>query len=431
MLVLSKAVEKLKVGTVNVISSISELPELPLALDGRLYLVDTDSELYINVDSEWKIFPIILENITYAWGYNAYGQLGTNNLTHTSSPVTAVGGILNWSQLVAGNNHSLGITITGVAYAWGNNANGRLGDGTTTNRSSPVTVIGGITNWSQVSASRTDGNSLGVTSDGIAYGWGRNIVGAAGDGTTTQRTSPVSVVGGLTWSQLSAGGQHSLGITTTGVAYAWGDGGSGRLGDGTTVNKSSPVSVVGGLTWSQLSAGGQHSLGITTTGIAYGWGNNYGSFGSASGVLGDGTTTSRTSPVTVVGGITNWSQVSAGNGHSLGLTSAGIAYGWGANEFGESGDGTRTSRLSPVTVVGGITNWSLLSAGNIASLGITTTGQAYGWGYGEYFNGGGRLGNGTTSNFSSPVAVLGPSNWTDIVIGNHHGLGIITQAKTL
>ena len=268
------------------------------------------------------------------------------------------------------------------------------------------------------------------------YGWGYNGQGRLGDGTTTNRSSgPVnSIIGDINWSQLSAGfmSRHTLGLASDGIAYAWGQGNYGQLGNGAAIFSISPVTVVGITNWSQVSAGsnavngaGGHSLGLTSDGIAYAWGIN------TNGRLGDGTVTSRTSPVTVVGGITNWSQVSAGFGHSLGLTSAGIAYGWGANEFGESGDGTRTSRLSPVTVVGGITNWSRLSAGNIASLGITTTGQAYGWGYGEYFNGGGRLGNGTTSNFSSPVAVLGPSNWTDIVIGNHHGLGIITQAKTL
>ncbi len=98
--------------------------------------------------------------------------------------------------------------------------------------------------------------------------------------------------------------------------WAWGNNGQGQLGDGTTVDKSRPVSVIGGITdWSQVSAGGRHSLGVTSSGIAWAWGYN------GQGQLGDGTTVSKSSPVSVIGGITNWSQVSAGGLHSLTITS--------------------------------------------------------------------------------------------------------------
>ena len=118
------------------------------------------------------------------------------------------------------------------------------------------------------------------------------------------------------WSQVSAGSSHSLGATSSGIAWAWGFNVNGRLGDGTTVSKTSPVSVIGGITnWSQVSAGGSHSLGVTSSGIVWAWGNN------VNGQLGDGTIVSKTSPVSVIGGITNWSQVSAGSYHSLAITS--------------------------------------------------------------------------------------------------------------
>ena len=122
-----------------------------------------------------------------------------------------MGGISNWSKVSAGKNHNLGLTSTSIAYAWGNNVSGRLGDNTSSNRASPVTVVGGITNWSQVSAGRY--HSLGLASTGIAYGWGRNSNGQLGDGTTSSRLSPVTVIGGLTnWNQVSAGGLHSLAL---------------------------------------------------------------------------------------------------------------------------------------------------------------------------------------------------------------------------
>jgi alpha-tubulin suppressor-like RCC1 family protein len=354
--------------------------------------------------------------IAYAWGNNGSGRLGDNTTTSRLQPNAVVGGITNWQQLSAGRYHSLGVTQAGIAYAWGVNGNGQLGInlGITANRSSPVTVAGGITNWQQLSAGGA--HSLGVTQGGIAYAWGANGFGNLGDNTITERSSPVTVVGGITnWQQLSAGDNYSLGVTQGGIAYAWGSNSSGRLGDNTVTSRRSPVTVVGGITnWQQLSAGTDHSLGVTQGGIAYAWGSN------SSGRLGDNTATSRSSPVTVVGGITNWQQLSAGRYHSLGVTQAGIAYAWGFNDSGRLGDNTLTTRSSPVTVVGGITNWQQLSAGRYHSLGVTQGGIAYAWG----FNGSGRLGDGTTTNRSSPVSVIGGiTTWQQLSAGDTHSLG--------
>jgi len=357
---------------------------------------------------------LVFVSVAYAWGFNTGGRLGDNTTNSRRSPVTVVGGITNWQQLSAGNAHSLGLTQGGIAYAWGYNSNGRLGDNTTTNRSSPVTVVGGITNWQQLSAG--DSHSLGLTQAGIAYAWGVNSNGRLGDNTLTSRSSPVTVVGGITnWQQVSAGFSHSLGVTQGGIAYAWGANTGGQLGTNNTTSRSSPVSVIGGITtWQQLSAGDTHSLGLTQAGIAYAWGAN------GFGKLGDNTTTNRSSPVTVVGGITNWQQLSAGDSHSLGLTQAGIAYAWGLNTYGRLGDNTTTNRSSPVTVVGGITNWQQLSAGRYHSLGLTQGGIAYAWGENLF----GRLGNNTTDPRSSPVTVVGGiTNWQQLSAGGSHSLG--------
>jgi alpha-tubulin suppressor-like RCC1 family protein len=411
------AINKFSENAKLVVETVSDLPSASLN-KGRFIYVSGEEKYYYSTGVEWsqdQDTKYSYSGIFYGFGYNNNGQLGDNTTTNRSSPVTVVGGITNWSQVSGGLQHSLGLTSTGIAYAWGLNSNGRLGDGTTINRSSPVTVVGAITNWSQLSAG--DYHSLGLTSTGIAYAWGQNVRGQLADGTTISRSSPVTVVGAITnWSQLSGGQDHSLGVTTTGIAYAWGAASSGRLGDGTTISKSSPVTVVGGITnWSQVSGGGSHSLGLTSTGIAYAWGSN------GSGRLGDGTTTDRSSPVTVVGGITNWSQVSGGREHSLGVTSSGIAYGWGNNEFGRLGDGTTINRSSPVTVVGGITNWSQVSGGLAHSLGLTSTGIAYAWGYANN----GRLGDGDTISRSSPVTVVGGiTNWSQVDAGFDHSLGI-------
>jgi len=415
------------------IFTVDTFEDLPNVTDntGRLVYVIALGKYYFSNGNEWSdnySTQVTADGIAYAWGYNGSGQVGngeTGYITSKSSPVSVIGGITNWSQVSAGVNHGLGVTSNGIAYAWGlNGYDSRLGNGETgyiTSKSSPVSVVGGITNWSQVSAGQR--HSLGVTSNGIAYGWGYNGNGRLGDGTTTTRSSPVSVIGGITnWAQVSASTSHSLGVTSDGIAYAWGYNGQGRLGDGTTTSRGSPVSVIGGITnWSQVDAGAGagHSLGVTSDGIAYGWGYN------GQGRLGDGTTTDRSSPVSVIGGITNWSQVSAGNLHSLGVTSDGIAYGWGFNGYdgrlgiGEFGSGT--SKSSPVSVIGGITNWSQVDAGAGHSLGVTSNGIAYAWGLNSF----GPLGDGTETARSSPVSVIGGiTNWAQVSAGDRHSLGV-------
>ncbi len=213
----------------------------------------------------------------------------------------------------AGGSHSLGVRRNGTAWAWGCGSYGLLGDGTTVCKSSPVLVVGGFTDWCQVDAG--GGRNLGVRQNGTAWGWGCGSNGRLGDGTTVNKSSPVSVVGGFTdWCQVSAGSAHSLGVRTNGTAWAWGAAFCGKLGDGTTVNKSSPVSVVGGFfDWCQVSAGANHSLGVRQNGTAWAWGI------AACGVLGSGAPANASSPVSVVGGFTDWCQVSASNYHSLAL----------------------------------------------------------------------------------------------------------------
>ena len=204
-------------------------------------------------------------------------------------------------------------TPSSQMYASGCNGEGRLGDNSITTRSSPVSVVGGFTDWCQVSGALR--HSLGVRTNGTAWAWGCNASGQLGDGTIVSKRSPVSVVGGFTdWCQVNGGGYHSLGVRTNGTAWAWGRNDSGRLGDNSTVFSSSPVSVVGGFTdWCQVSAGGAHGIGLRTNGTAWAWGCN------SRGQLGDNTLVSRCSPVSVVGSFTGWSRVSAGSSHSLSI----------------------------------------------------------------------------------------------------------------
>jgi alpha-tubulin suppressor-like RCC1 family protein len=228
--------------------------------------------------------------------------------------VSVVGGFTDWCQISAGSAHSLATRQNGTAWGWGCASLGRLGDNSIVDKSSPVSVVGGFTDWCQVSAG--DCFSLGVRQSGSAWAWGSALCGRLGDNTIVSKSSPVSVVGGFTdWCRVSSGAAHSLGVRQNGTAWAWGLGSGGRLGNNTVADRSSPVSVVGGFTdWCCASAGGGHSLGIRTNSTVWAWGSNN------NGQLGDNTLVSKSSPVSVVGQFTDWGQISAGGDcSSLGL----------------------------------------------------------------------------------------------------------------
>jgi len=404
---------------------------LPAAADNKgrmIYVQDvcgyriSDGTAWIN---DFTSTCSVISSSSYAWGCNGNGRLGDNDGTVAcrSSPVSVAGGFTDWCQVSAGSNHSLGVRTNGTAWAWGSNGQGRLGDNSTIDRSSPVSVVGGFTDWCQLSAGQV--HNLGVRTNGTAWGWGTNFLGTLGiDSGTSTFSSPVSVVGGFTdWCQVSSGRYHSLGVRCNGTAWAWGDGGLGRLGDNTTINRSSPVSVVGGFTnWCQLSAGFNHSLGVRTNGTAWGWGGN------DQGRLGNDSNIARSSPVSVVGGFTDWCQVVAGGTHSLGLRTNGTLWAWGYNYLGRLGDGSSISRSSPVSVVGGFTDWCQVSAGYGHSLGVRSNGTAWAWGC----NGQGRLGdnNGTVACRSSPVSIAGGfTDWCQVSAGCQHSLGIIQNTR--
>jgi alpha-tubulin suppressor-like RCC1 family protein len=402
----SRAIQQLQLGAVEYVDLYSQLPTYSDNI-GRLYYVLYDG-LYFGTSYAWQKIYNTSQGLAWSWGCNVTSQLGDGTIVAKSSPVSVAGGFTDWCQVSVGCLHALGIRTNGTAWAWGYNSSGRLGDGTTTARSSPVSVVGGFTDWCQVSAGR--GFSSGVRTNGTVWSWGANGCGQLGDNTVVDKSSPVSVVGGFTdWYQVAGGTNHSLAIRTNGTAWAWGANGCGQLGDNTVVDKSSPVSVVGGFTdWCQVSAGGGHSLGVRTNGTAWAWGYN------SIGRLGDGTVTNRSSPVSVVGGFTNWCQIAAGGYHSMALRCNGTLWGWGYNSVGRLGDGTTTARSSPVSVVGGFTDWCQVSAGNNFTLALRTNGTAWSWGY----NNCGRLGDGTIVNKSSPVSVVGGfTDWCQVSAG--------------
>jgi alpha-tubulin suppressor-like RCC1 family protein len=332
--------------------------------------------------------------------------------TETVSIVVAAQTVLV-AALAAGYNHTCGLTSAGAAYCWGRNFYGGLGDGTTTERLTPVAVAGGLS-FSAISVGLH--HTVGLTSTGQVYAWGFNSSGQLGDGTSTDRHVPTLVSSALAFKAISAGGQHTVALTTAGAAYAWGLNFDGGLGDGTSIDRDVPTAVSGGLAFEVISAGGEHTVALTAAGVAYAWGHN------RWGQLGDATTTRRLVPTAVWGGF-EFHTINAGEFHTVAVTTDGAGYAWGYAAYGQLGNGSDVNQRWPVAISGDLV-FTTISAGGSHSAGLTTSGEAYAWGFGSY----GQLGNGSTSGVTlEPVAVTGGFRFKAISLGEYHSVGISVE----
>src|SRR5450759_699627 len=335
----------------------------------------------------------------WAWGYNVYGQLGTGTTTNSSTPVAVslppFG--ITVTAIAGGGLHSLARTSTGQVLAWGYNHEGELGNGTTTDSSTPVAVS--LPSGTTVTAIAGGlSHSLALTSTGQVLAWGYNGHGELGNGTTTNSSTSVAVSlpSGTRVTAIAGGGQHSLALTSTGQVLAWGYNGLGQLGNGTTTNSSTPVAVSlpSGTTVTAIDGGGDHSLALTSTGQVLAWGLN------AYGQLGNGTTTNSSTPVAIsLPSGTTVTAIAGGGDHSLALTSSGQVLAWGLNAYGQLGNGTTTNSSIPVQVsLPSGTTVTAIAGGGSHSLALTSSGQVLAWGY----NGQGQLGNGTPTARRTP-----------------------------
>ena len=229
----------------------------------------------------------------YCWGWNSKGQLGDGTQTDRLSPVLVLGG-LSFLTLTtgdaaseAGGEFSCGITGADT-YCWGRNFSGQLGDGTGETQLTPVRVA---SNVGFAAVSGGGAHACAVTAGGAAYCWGTY---GLGNGNPSTRLIPTPAAGGTSFLVVSAGGHHTCGVTAAGIATCWGHNQSAQLGDGTTAeDRESPVAVLGGLTFTTVSSGGEHTCGVTATDEIYCWGAN------SSGQLGDGTRTDQSTPTRV------------------------------------------------------------------------------------------------------------------------------------
>ena len=373
------------------------------------------------------------------WGANPYGGLGDGTTVSRVRPVAVSnaggsGPLTGIASIAGGWGHTCAVLENGQARCWGSNSNGQLGDGTTTNASRPVVVsnpdgTGPLTGVREMDAANN--TTCAVLDSGEAYCWGENSSGQLGTGSTDERHRPTLVsapidAGAIEGVQhLSVGLNHACAIVGGAEVRCWGGNGSGALGDGTLMRRARPVSVIDPSVAlrpladvEQISTGDIHSCVLLTDGHVRCWGGD----GTATPLLGNPDVRSSNVAVPVsndagTDALTGVEAVTVGRAHTCALMESGQARCWGANGSGQLGDGTRTNRVLPVTVLNEdgtapLTGIVQIDAGYGHTCAVLANGQARCWGD----NSDGALGDGTAVlEKDLPVVVVDPSGSQPLV----------------
>ena len=338
---------------------------------------------------------------------------------------------VRFAQVSAGQSHSLAVGSDGNLYAWGNNQNGQLGDGTTTNRTASTSVAApaGV-KFVQVSAGGS--HSMALDRDGRVWTWGNNnsrqLGRNANSSNPANKPGKADTPAGMTFIAVSAGANHSTAIDREGNIWTWGDNKYQQLGINTGNSTLAPTGVgVPEAAFASVSAGARHSIGLDTNGTAWTWGGR-----DTTGATNDDDLTGHTdykpAPVDTT---QRFTALSAGTDHSVGVARDGTVYTWGHNESGQLGrtpTGTEPAgRPAPVPGPSGATG---VSAGRTHSAAITGSG-AWAWGGNQY----GQLGT-TTGNGAAPARVPNPKGTTagfayaNLYAGGDHTLAIGSDGDT-
>jgi alpha-tubulin suppressor-like RCC1 family protein len=341
----------------------------------------------------------------WSWGRNISGQLGTGDEDWHDIP-TALSGLEDVTSVSGGDTSGIALLSDGTVEAWGENTFGQLGNGTQERSLSPIPVPG-LSNV--VAISMRYRTALAVLSNGKVMAWGEGSFGQMGNGHFKENNLvPVEVSGLSKVVAISAGYTHCLALLENGEVMAWGGDRWGQLGDGregSVSNTDVPVAVKELMGVTALSAGNTHSLALTSSGQVWAWGDNL------RGELGIGTKNVGSSvPEPVVGLPEAATSVSAGNEFSLAALEGGAAMAWGLGEDGQLGNGEEGATETPVAVQG-ITNASAVSAGFASGLALLRNGTVDDWGDNQH----GELGAGLTRPFDDvPVQVCGVHEATGI-----------------
>src|SRR6185369_16979286 len=213
------------------------------------------------------------------------------------------------------------------------------------------------------------------------------------------------------WIEVRAGGSFTLALRADGTIWGWGRNDSRQLGlatnvtEATQTNVLAPVQIGTSHDWSTISAGVDHSVGVQTDGTLWAWGRNFSFTGNQIYAA-----TNVFAVPTLVGGNTNWVIVDAGYDHSLAIDKDGHMFAWGGNSIGQLGNGSagptngttnEANRTTPVQI-GAERTWAAIDAGMRHSLALASDGTIWAWGW----NNQGQVGDGTAIDRKVPVQLV-------------------------
>ncbi|MDP9318889.1 MAG: hypothetical protein M3O94_07415 [Actinomycetota bacterium] len=215
-----------------------------------------------------------------------------------------------------------------------------MGDGTKVTRLSPVPIGPPSWKWREVAGTS---HTCAVRQNGFLYCWGSGYAGQLGTGDTEDRLVPTRIGDAIQWQSVTAGSAFSCAVALDASGWCWGDNTAGELGTGDRSSRLVPARMVGRGSWSRIVAGSQFTCGARTDGTLWCWG--YG----PNGQLGIGDIEGepqRSRPAQVEPDVT-WMAATAGTFHACAQHLNGKLQCWGANFFGQLGDGTRDQRTTP------------------------------------------------------------------------------------
>jgi len=253
-----------------------------------------------------------------------------------------------------------------------------------------------------------------TSNPGIPWAWGDNEYGQIGNGNFGYSNVPVQALNLTNVIAVAGGGSHSLVLKDDGTVWAWGYNRYGQLGNGTNTNSNVPVQALNLSNVIAIAGGWAHSLALKGDGTVWAWGNNH------EGELGNGQVGGVSSVAIQVSNLTGVVAIAGGRYHSLALKNDGTVWAWGANWYGQLGNGQFGYYANVPVQVLNLSNAVAIAGGVFHSLALKQDGTVWAWGY----NADGELGNGTNNNSNVPFQVLNLTGVVEIAGGDLHSLAL-------
>lgn len=340
------------------------------------------------VASDDMMTVYLLDGTKLTWGKNQFGQLGNGTTVQQNTPNYTVNGS-QWLTVDHARMHTIALKQDHTVWAWGNNAVGQLGNGTLTDSFVPVQV-GTDSDWQVISAGNL--HSAGLKTNGTLWGWGNNGGNELAQGFPNYYANPIQLGTDNDWAKVYAGFFKTYAIKTNGTLWGRSRNDYRDLGIGNLGAYMGFVQIGTDTDWAKVSGAREfYTLALKTNGTLWAWGNN------EWGRLGDGTTTSRTTPVQI--GTDIWADVAAGNYHAAGIKSDGTLWQWGSSILLPNNTFLIPESNIPLQV-GTDNHWKSIAAGYFTYYAVKDDNTLWAWGYNS-----GYLGDGTSIHRATPILI--------------------------